>query len=210
MLSLSNFRKYYGSHLALSIDTLQFQPGAYWVKGENGAGKTTFFKALAGLLPCQGTVQFDDGTSLHAHPVAYRRRVHYAEAEPLYPGFLTGKDLLRFAGKARQAPEGQQQELVEAFAMSRYFETPCETYSSGMMKKLSLALAFLGSPTVILLDEPLITLDEQARRRLFDRIRTAAERQNVTFLISSHQLWEPELLPVQGVCQVANQTVVAA
>jgi ABC-2 type transport system ATP-binding protein len=208
MLSLSNFRKYYGDHLALSIDALQFQSGAYWVKGENGAGKTTFFKSLAGLLPCQGTVQFDDGTSLHAHPVAYRRRVHYAEAEPLYPGFLTGKDLLRFVGKARQATAGQEQELVDAFAIGGYYETPCETYSSGMMKKLSLALAFLGLPAVILLDEPLITLDERARNMLFGRIRAAAAL-GVTFLISSHQPWEPALLPVQGVCQVANQTVVA-
>jgi ABC-2 type transport system ATP-binding protein len=66
----------------------------------------------------------------------------------------------------------------------------CQSYSSGMLKKVSLALSFLGDAKVTVLDEPFITLDAGAQKTLVELISILAEREEKTFLISSHQLIE--------------------
>jgi ABC-2 type transport system ATP-binding protein len=209
VLTIENFSKHYGHQAVIAISKISLPGGLYWIKGENGSGKTTLFKSLAGLLPCTGNIQFEDGVSLHDHPVAYRKRVNYSEAEPLYPGFLTAKDLLRFTGKARDASLQQQQELVSAFGMESYADSPCETYSSGMQKKLSLVLALLGSPRLVILDEPLITLDVQARNILLDRVEGLLQQKAIV-LMSSHQLLEDDRLRVDGMYAIQNKTLVPA
>jgi len=187
MLSLQNFSKSYGDTLVLSIGNLSFDHGIYWIKGENGTGKTSFFRSLAGIIPCKGTIQFNDGISLHRNPVAYRQYVNYGEAEPLYPGFLTARDLMRFVGKTKGTAVQQQDLLATDFGIDTYYDNPCDTYSSGMLKKLSLALALLGNARVIILDEPLITLDEHARNTLLNIVHTRVREQGTIFLVSTHQ-----------------------
>jgi ABC-2 type transport system ATP-binding protein len=204
-LSLNDFSKSYSGNLIIAIKDLTFTPGIYWIKGENGSGKTTLFKSLAGLHPCQGKISFSDGINLHTQPVAYRRLVNYAEAEPVYPGFLTGKDLFYFVGKAKDmAPE--QTQLIHQLGLDRYYENPCDTYSSGMLKKLSISLAFLGNPRLIILDEPLITLDEKARQLLFELIHQSVVKETI-IMISSHQAIEHDQLPISKGFAIKNKTL---
>lgn len=205
MYSLKNFSKSYSGHLIIRVDELHLTPGIYWIKGENGSGKTTLFKALAGLHPCEGDAIFDNGITLKTTPREYRRCVNYAEAEPLYPGFLTGKDLIHFVGGAKGISTHHER-FIEHLGLFSYYENACETYSSGMLKKLSLGLAFLGAPRVIILDEPLITLDESARRFLVDLVREFVRKEDTMVLLSSHQLLD-ESLPVNGIFEVKNKTL---
>jgi len=207
MLTLKNFSKSYSGNLILSIPDLELTTGIYWFKGENGSGKTTFFKSIAGLHPCQGIVQFHDGIDLHNNPVVYRSHVNYAEAEPNYPGFLTARDLMHFAGTARKVPATKQQELLETFGIDTYAHTPCETYSSGMLKKVSLALAFLGIPRIIILDEPLITLDEKARNILMSLIRHHLTTQRGVVLMSSHQALDAADLTINATFHIRNKSL---
>jgi ABC-2 type transport system ATP-binding protein len=79
-----------------------------------------------------------------------------------------------------------------------------------MLKKLSLALAFLGNPSVIILDEPLITLDEQTRNTLLSMIAEVDRTGNVITLLSSHQELDMPDLQIRKSFRIANKSLVAA
>ena len=208
MLRLTNFSKSYNDNLILSVLSLEFSPGIHWIKGENGSGKSTLFKCIAGLIPFEGDIELQH-LNQRKEPIAYRKQINFAEAEPLYPGFLTAKDLIRFIGKTKGATRAQEELYTSRFGVDAYFEKPCETYSSGMLKKLSLTLAFLGNPNVIILDEPIITLDEGSRKILYQAI-TELHQKGISFLISSHQPLEDSTLLPHSFFQIKNKTLQSA
>src|SRR5690242_9731399 len=95
MLTIQSAKKEYNRELVLDIPTLQLDEGVYWVQGVNGSGKTTLLKMIAGLSPFAGDITVA-GISLHRKPLHYRRQVSWAAAEPLYPSFVTGGELVAF------------------------------------------------------------------------------------------------------------------
>jgi len=206
MLTLDAYRKAYSGRTILAIPRLTFEPGVHWLKGPNGSGKTTLFRSMAGLLPFEGDCRLEDRWSVRKHPVEYRLRVNYSEAEPLYPDFLTAWELIQWVATTKRAPTGQAEALIEAFGMGSFVRTPVGTYSSGMLKKTGLVLALLGNPRFILLDEPFITLDEASVRTVVRLIREGRER-GVSFLLSTHQVVTYADLTIDATWQIAAQTV---
>lgn len=206
VLSLTNLYKSYGTHEVLAIPEWSIGKGIYWIQGENGAGKSTLFRTLAGMLPYEGTLVLDERYDLRKQPVAYRLRLNLGEAEPLYPAFLTPADLLAFVAEAKRSPAGQVEELVKTLGIN-FLDQTLGACSSGMVKKTSLALAFLGEPRVIILDEPLITIDQEARGNLFKLIHRYRAK-GVTFLLSSHQPFEDHDLPITASYALRNKTLV--
>lgn len=101
MLEISRLKKQYGATVILSVPLLSFDNGVYWIKGGNGSGKTTLLKMIAGLLPFEGSIRLNE-FDLKKNPVEYRSYVNYAEAEPLFPSFITGEDLIRLFQKAKK------------------------------------------------------------------------------------------------------------
>jgi ABC-2 type transport system ATP-binding protein len=213
MLQFRKVEKYYGAHLALTVPDLDLQKGMYWIQGENGSGKTTFLKMLAGLHPFKGEIYLatsklgvgnyeltrselegvgllsgsEKSLSILKDRNEFLKRVNYAEAEPLYPPFLTAKDLVELYGATKKADiDAAKQQLEELHILDAYLQ-PVGTYSSGMVKKLSLVLAFMGNPDWILLDEPLITIDVAAVELVCKWINDWHAKKGISFLISSHQ-----------------------
>ncbi len=205
MIIIKNLRKSYGGHLVIQVPDLVLNPGIHWFKGANGSGKTTFFRTLAGMLPFEGDIQIH-AWDIRKQPIDYRLHINYGEAEPDYPEFLTANDLIQFVAHAKKAPLEQVNQLIETFGVRDFLYQPTGTYSSGMLKKTSLILAFLGTPKVIILDEPLITIDDATVQKVYDLV-SQYHTQGVTFLLSSHQDFIFEKLPIQGLYQVHNQTI---
>jgi ABC-2 type transport system ATP-binding protein len=195
MLHFVDFKKFYGDYPALQIDDLVINPGIYWVKGVNGSGKSTLLKSIAGILAFKGDILLNQNISIKKQPVAYRKLVNFAEAEPLFPEFLTGMEMIKLFASAKDAPAGQEQYFMESMKMQSYVDRPIGTYSSGMLKKLSLVLAFLGNPSLILLDEPLITIDTDSLKILYSWISSQHQDKGVSFMLSSHQALDPAELP---------------
>lgn len=186
MVRFDHFAKQYGTIPILQIDALTLPTGIYWVKGANGSGKSTLLRSMAGVLHFHGEITWNN-LRLKKDTVPYRRVVNFAEAEPLFPEFLTGMEMIDLFRTAKGGAWRQEEYYIEGMQMQTYIHQPIGTYSSGMLKKLSLVLAFLGTPQLILLDEPAITLDVQALGVLNRWIDEQHTRQGITFLLSSHQ-----------------------
>lgn len=193
MLQFDNFHKSYGNNPILDIEDLKIDPGIYWLKGRNGSGKSTLLKSIGGFLFYKGEILVDN-TSLKKQVVLYRQKVNFADAEPVFPEFLTGREMINMFKQAKGGPIDQELYFIEKMNMEGYLGNSLGTYSSGMLKKLSLVLAFIGNPKLILLDEPLITIDVESLKVLYDWVITKHREENIPFILSSHQSVDTETL----------------
>lgn len=208
MLEITKFLKSYGSHTILDIPHLQITNGVHWIKGTNGSGKSTFLKSLAGILDFKGRVILSKQFSLKDNPTQFRSMVNFSEAEPVFPAFLTGLELLNLFVKGNRGSMSQVDSLIYELGLNSYIKKPLQTYSSGMIKKISLISAFVGRPSVILLDEPLITIDSSALQVLYKRITEKHANEGTCFIITSHQPIDKQKLPITSELLVGNQTII--
>jgi ABC-2 type transport system ATP-binding protein len=184
--TVQNFLKSYNNHPVLNIHTLDISSGVHWFEGENGSGKSTFFRTIAGIIPFDGEMELCGTKNNKENAVNYRRLVNYAYAEPKYPDYLSGADIIKFVNEARGSNERQVNELIERFRINDFYKNTIHTYSSGMLKKISLITAFLGNPKLILLDEPFTTIDSQTADLVYELINEYRIN-DISFFIASHQ-----------------------
>jgi Cu-processing system ATP-binding protein len=158
--------------------------------GHNGAGKSTLIKLILGLIaPSSGRLAVLGQSPWREH--ALRRRIGYMpESAALYAS-LSGRELLDYLARLKQAPRGQAQALLERVGLAHAADRRIGTYSKGMRQRLGLAQALLGSPELVLLDEPTTGLDPQATRELY-RIVGELRADGRCVLVSSHLLAELE------------------
>jgi ABC-2 type transport system ATP-binding protein len=205
-LTLTDISKRYGSHTVLELDEWKISSGIYWLKGGNGTGKTTLFRIISGQTPFSGTVLLND-INLKMQPTNFRSKISYAEAEPQYPLFVTGKELLDFYSDVRKANQADVKKLTDLFEITAFLNQKIGGYSSGMLKKLSLICTFIGDVELYILDEPLITIDTASADKLY-RLIIEKSQQGKSFLISSHQEIDAIKLKVDGVFVIENRKVV--
>jgi ABC-2 type transport system ATP-binding protein len=206
MLRFLGTRKAYDRDVVLEIPELQLKDGVYWLQGINGSGKTTLLRMIAGLSPFEGDILFKD-ISQQKQPLLYRKQVSWAEAEPQYPPFITGNDLVLYYQNIRKATDNQVKRLIAFSGLEKDLYKPVGVYSSGMVKRLSLLLAFIGNVPLILLDEPLATLDAEAVHALPDLIAEYRKEYGTGFIFSSHQPFLSETLSIDGKLLITGQSI---
>jgi ABC-2 type transport system ATP-binding protein len=204
MLQFEQTEKYYGNHLALQISSLELNNGLYWLKGENGSGKTTMMKMVAGLHPFKGDILLD-GISIKKDRNKFLQFANYGEAEPIYPSFLTAKDLVELYCTTKKAAIAESIQRLKDLHVYDAYNNAIGSYSSGMLKKFSIVLAFVGNPKWILLDEPLITIDVAAVALVCEWIKQMRSEKGISFIISSHQSFQDNI-PFSAIIEVQNRT----
>jgi ABC-2 type transport system ATP-binding protein len=206
MLLLKNLVKKYNKVPVLNIASFDLDHGMYWLKGANGSGKSTLLKIIAGIIPFEGNVILD-AISLKSNPVAFKNKVSYHPADAALPPFITGLELLQFYDAIRNKNANSEVAfIIDLFQLSAYVHNKTGSYSSGMQKKLSLALAFIGKPKLIMLDEPLSTLDTAVTKLITDIIALYFQ-QGTAFIITSHQDFEYKSIDFSGILQIGNTQI---
>ncbi|WP_449435339.1 ATP-binding cassette domain-containing protein [Pedobacter steynii] len=206
MLKLTDINKKYGNLEVLNFSEWKIQTGIHWLKGGNGTGKSTLFRIISGQIPFKGEVELN-GVSLKKEPIKFRSKTSFAEAEPQYPLFITGNELVEFYIEARKAERKEAEELAHYFEMDSFLKNKIGSYSSGMLKKLSLVCAFIGNLDLYMLDEPLITIDVASTDKLYKLIQEKV-LQGKGILLSSHQEVSTDKLRLDTVFQIIDKQIV--
>ncbi|GAB4361741.1 MAG: hypothetical protein Fur0042_31240 [Cyanophyceae cyanobacterium] len=195
MLTLDQVSKSFGDRAVLVDLSLRLEVGeVYGLLGANGAGKTTTINLICNLLrPDRGTI------TLGGHPIseATKGRIGIAPQENLLYRSLSCAENLRFFaaiyGVPRRDREGRIREALAAVNLSDRADSPVETLSGGMQRRLNTAVAIVHRPDLLILDEPTTGLDLEARHEFWDLIRALRSR-GMTILLTTHLLDEAERL----------------
>lgn len=184
--------KQYGRHRAVDgIDFSVPKGTTLALIGHNGAGKTTLMKMILGLVrPSAGMLEVLDRTPASAG-LEFRQKLGFLPENVAFHDELTGSQTLRFYARLKGANLGGCGVLLERVGLTFASERRVKTYSKGMRQRLGLAQALLGSPELLLLDEPTTGLDPTSRAEFFQIVRELSQR-GATVIISSHILTELE------------------
>lgn len=198
MISVRNLSKRYGELRA--VDRISFSAAKgelFGFLGPNGAGKTTTISMISGLLkPDEGVISVGD-IDLWKSPMAAKRTMGLVPQEvALYEEF-TARENMRFWGGlygiSKAALNAKTEALLERVGLRDRADEPVKRFSGGMKRRLNLALGLIHDPQVLLLDEPTVGIDPQARNNILEIIRDIA-RQGTTIIFTTHHLDEAEKL----------------
>jgi len=197
-LHVTQLRKTYanGVHALNGVD-LQVDIGLYGLLGPNGAGKSTLMRTLATLQnPDAGSIQLD-GVDVLANPDHLRRQLGYLPQQiGAYPGVSAYQLLERFAwlkGRTnRKERKREVEQLLERVNLADAARRVVTEYSGGMLRRFGIALALLGAPRLLIVDEPTAGLDPAERNR-FHRV-LADVASDAIVLLSTHIVEDVENL----------------
>ena len=181
----------YGDVLALDQVDLEVRAGELvGLLGPNGAGKSTLISLLVGLRkPTSGRVELN---GRDPRDPASRRQIGVTPQETGLPGTLRVGEVVDFVSAHYPDPVPRG-ELLDRFGLAELVRRQCGGLSGGQKRRLAVALAFVGRPRLVVLDEPTTGLDVEARHTLWEAIRTF-HADGGTVLLSSHYLEEVEAL----------------
>ncbi|XP_061620276.1 phospholipid-transporting ATPase ABCA1-like isoform X1 [Phyllopteryx taeniolatus] len=165
--------------------------------GINGAGKTTTFKMLTGDIPVSSGEAFLNGHSIRTEMWDVHQNMGYCPQFDAINDLLTGREHLEFYARLRGVPEKEVATVaewgVQKLGLVKYAAKPAGTYSGGNKRKLSTAIALIGCPPLIFLDEPTTGMDPKARRFLWDCILSVV-KEGRSVVLTSHSMEECEAL----------------
>ena len=198
MIQVEELKKSYGDLRAVDGVSFQVNEGElFGFLGPNGAGKTTTLSMINGLLrPDSGAVRVFD-IDVWLAPVQAKRIMGLAPQETALYEEFSARENLEFWGSLYGVPRSELKvnidEILERVGLADRAKEPVARYSGGMKRRLNLAIGLVHKPKVVLLDEPTVGIDPQARNNILEVIREIA-RAGTTVLFTTHHLEEAETL----------------
>ena len=170
------------------------QGGIYGFLGPNGAGKTTTLRLILGLLKKQGGSIDIFGKTFDNNRVEILRNIGSLIESPSIYGHLTAVENLRLLQKIYQCPKQRIVEVLELVGLAGTGNKKAGQFSLGMKQRLSIAVALLHNPSLLILDEPTNGLDPNGIIEIRELLRTLNRECGITIVISSHLLSEIDKL----------------
>jgi len=211
-VELSGVGKHYGRTRALEDVSFDIARGQFFaLLGPNGAGKTTLLHILCSILqPDTGSVRID-GFDLRENPRRARSRLGMVFQEPSLDDRLTVHENLDFHGLVYGVPRRLRRSriahLLEVVELADRRDTPVRALSSGMKRRLEIARALIHDSTILLLDEPTVGLDVQAREGIWRHVEAMRAERDLTVIVTTHYVEEVE--SCDRVCIIDQGRVVA-
>ena len=215
MIEVKNLVKRYGDHTAINGISFTVEPGKiYGLLGPNGAGKSTTMNIITGCLAAtEGSVTVM-GHDIFEDPKAAKKCIGYLPELPPVYGDMTPYEYLTFVAEAKKVKSGyvgsQVREVMEITGLTDMKDRLIRNLSKGYKQRVGIAQAMLGSPDIIILDEPTVGLDPKQILEIRELIRKLGDSKTV--ILSSHILAE-----ISAVCEhvmiishgnlVANDTI---
>ena len=188
MLECRGITKKFGTKTAVSDLTVTLEKGKiYGLLGENGSGKTTWMKMIAGLSkPTSGEILFE------GHPLCYadKEKIAYMATEPFYYSYMNIKDVEEYYRDFfKEFNTARFEETIEKIGLSK--DMKVRELSSGMNAKLKIAATLARNAELCMLDEPLNGIDYKAREEIISLILEEADEER-TIVMSTHLIEEIE------------------
>ena len=193
MIQVTDLQKTYNGVRVLNITNLSISKGeSFGLVGNNGAGKTTFFRLILDLIePSNGEVLIENQPVVRND--VWKSITGSFLDEGFLIDFLTTEEYFNFVGKLHHKSEGDIAQFLES--MKDFFNDEIlgskkliRDFSKGNQKKIGIAAALIGDPRILILDEPFTALDPSSQIRLKRFLTDLQTRLNMTMLISSHDL----------------------
>lgn len=202
LLRIAGLHKAYAGLPVLQGLDLEIGSGEFCgLVGANGSGKSTLMRCIAGIDRAdRGHVEID-GRSLSDDPVLAKAGLGYAVDVNTLPTELSGRQCMALVGRVRGLPDADagSQALADALNLTPWLDRRVQVYSLGTRQKLSIVLALMGSPRLILLDESLNGLDPVAAYTLKQHLRQQVRQRGCSVLLATHAVdsldfWDRALL----------------
>lgn len=191
VVETNGLTKRYGKRDVVDRLDLRIERGQiYGFLGLNGAGKTTTIRMLMGLIhPTSGEARLFD-RAIPKERMQVMRRVGALVESPSYYGHLSGWDNLKIVATLLDVPHRRIAEVLDVVGLSADAKRKAGDYSLGMKQRLGIAAALVGSPELVVLDEPTNGLDPAGIHEIRDLIRRMPREHGITVMVSSHLLAE--------------------
>jgi branched-chain amino acid transport system ATP-binding protein len=193
----------YGAVTAVDNVDIAVEPGVlHGVIGPNGAGKSSFMDALSGRRRLSGGKVVLDGEDITKRPVAWRRLHGMARSFQKTSVFNSMTVRTQLEMVSRKTGEEDMDSIVDALGIRPFLELPCNSIAYGDQRSVDIAMALVGRPHVVLLDEPGAGLAHTESVRMLDHLRALCTERNVAAVLVEHD--------VDGVFRVCDQITVLA
>ncbi len=196
MLLVKDLIKSYDSLQVLKSISFEVKQGSvFGFLGRNGQGKSTTMNILTGLIGYNSGEIYIDGKAFKEHKPALMKSIGYLTENPVFYGYMTAKEYLRFIGEIsdydKKGLNSRIEKLLDQVKLTEVANRKVGGFSRGMKQRLALAVALLNHPSLLFLDEPTSALDPEGRMEMLDLI-DELKGSGITVFLSTHILNDVE------------------